>query len=129
MSQTREKWPVLSRGDFWIIWRCHSILCFHFYFLFRNNGIREQLDQNDFRRCYGNFFPKVPFWKYLITTMFKVISQQLQDALATAFARHLPVEDFTDIVSSLPQDIWVIVVCFSFSQTNLAFKPNLMLIG
>ena len=28
------------------------------YFLFRNNGNREQLDENDFRRCYGIFFRK-----------------------------------------------------------------------
>ena len=29
---------------------------FIFTFLFRNNGKRELLDENDFRRCYGNFF-------------------------------------------------------------------------
>ena len=29
---------------------------FIFVFLFRNNVIREQLDENDFRRCYGKFF-------------------------------------------------------------------------
>ena len=64
---------VLSRGDFWIIWMWHGIMCFHFYFLFRNNGIREQLDKNDFCRCCGNFFSKVSFRKYLITAMFKVL--------------------------------------------------------
>ena len=47
---------VLSRDDFWMIWRCHGITCFYFCFLFRNNGKREQLDGNDFRRCCGNFF-------------------------------------------------------------------------
>ena len=29
---------------------------FHFYFLFRNNGIRDQLYQNDFCCCYGEIF-------------------------------------------------------------------------
>ena len=74
MSQTKEKWGslVLSRGDFWMIWRCHSIPSFHFYFLFRNNGNREQMDENDFRRCYSDFFSKMSFWKYFITAMFKV---------------------------------------------------------
>ena len=38
-----------------MIWRCHGIPCFHFYFLFRNKGRRQQLDGNDFRHCYGNF--------------------------------------------------------------------------
>ena len=34
MSQKIEKWDslVLGRGDFWIIWRCHGIPCFHFIF-------------------------------------------------------------------------------------------------
>ena len=49
MELNKRKWycPVLSRVDFWIIWRCYSILCFHFCSMFRNNGIREQLDEND----------------------------------------------------------------------------------
>ena len=36
-----------------MIWRCHTILCFHFYFVFRSNGIREQLYHKDFCWCYG----------------------------------------------------------------------------
>ena len=97
MSQTREKWVslVLSRGDFWMIWRCHSIPCFHFYFLFRNNGVREQLDKNEFSRCYGNFvFSKVSFRKYLITVMFKALSRQLWATLTTVFEWHLTIEGF-----------------------------------
>ena len=50
---------VLSRDNFWMIWRCHNIPCFHFYFLLRNKSIREQLDESDFHRCYEKFF----FWK------------------------------------------------------------------
>ena len=63
MTQTREKWDslVFSRGDFWMIWRCHGILYIHFYFLFRN-VVREKLDKNDFRRCCGNFL--IFFWKH-----------------------------------------------------------------
>ena len=79
MSQTREKWDflVLSRGDFEVIRKCHSISCFHFCFLFRNNGKRQQVGENGFRRCYDNFFSKVLFLKYFITIMFTVLSQQL----------------------------------------------------
>ena len=37
--------------------RCEgAIVFFYFYFLFRNNGIREQLYQNDFCCCYGELF-------------------------------------------------------------------------
>ena len=39
-----------------MLWGCHGIPCFQFYFLCKNNGKREQLHENDFRRSYGNFF-------------------------------------------------------------------------
>ena len=42
-----------------MIWKCHGIPCFHFYFLFRSNGKRQQVNENDYSRYYGNFF----FWK------------------------------------------------------------------
>ena len=75
MTQTRGKWDshVLRTGDFWMIWICHGIQCFHFYFLFRNNVIREQLDGNDVSRCYGFFYESV-----IPKFTFKVLSQQLQ---------------------------------------------------
>ena len=118
---------------------------FSLLFLFRNNGIRDQLDVNNFRRCYGNFFLKVSFPNYLITASFKAHFQQLWGALTTAvdngnliwktlttaFERHLTIQDFTDMdqqMSSLHQYIWLIIVCFSFSQTNPVFKFNLLLI-
>ena len=43
------------------------------------------------------FVSKVSFRKYLITAMFKVLSQQLQDTLTMTYERHPPVEDFTDM--------------------------------
>ena len=72
----------------------HSVFSFLF-FLFRNNVIREQLDENDFRRYV--FFPKVSFRKYLITAMFKVLYRQSRVNLTTAFERHLTTEYFMDI--------------------------------
>ena len=74
----------------------HSVFSFLF-FLFRNNVIREQLDENDFRRWYSFFFLKVSFWKYLITVMFKVLYQQSRVNLTTAFERHLTTEYFMNI--------------------------------
>ena len=58
--------------------------------------MREQVGQNNFRRCYV-FFPRVSFRKYFITTMFKVLYQQLQSTLTTAFERHLATENFMDV--------------------------------
>ena len=43
------------------------------------------------------FLWKVSFQKYLITAMFKVLSQQLQGTLTMEFERHLTIEDFTDM--------------------------------
>ena len=68
----------------------HSLFSFLF-FLFRNNVIREQLHENDFRRYV--FF----FRRYLITAIFKVLYQQLRGNLTTAFERHLITEYFMDI--------------------------------
>ena len=59
--------------------------------------VREQVDENDFRPCYGTFFSKVSFKKYLITAMFKVFSQQLRRTFTTAFERQLTIKDFTDM--------------------------------
>ena len=77
---------------------------FIFIFLFRNNVIGEQLDENDFRRCYV-FFPKVSFRKYLITAMFKVLYQQLRGNLTTAFERHLITEYFDIGVELAPRHL------------------------
>ena len=43
------------------------------------------------------FLSKASSRKYLITAMFKVLSQQLRGTLTTAFERHLNTEDFTDM--------------------------------
>ena len=72
----------------------HSVFSFS-SFLFRN-VIREQLDENDFRRCYVFFF-EIIIRKYLITAMFKVLYQKLRSNLTTAFERHLTTECFMDI--------------------------------
>ena len=86
-----------------------SIQCFHFYFLSRNNGIREQLYQNDFCCCYGEICFESVIRKYLITAMFKVLSQQLQDTLTMAYERHPLVEDFPDKILPIFTDLWIIV--------------------
>ena len=98
ISQTRKKWDslVLSRSDFWMTWKHHGTPCFHFCFLFRNNGKREQVDENDFRCCYGKF-SKMSFQKYLITAMFKFLSQHLRRTSKLAFEKHYTTEGFTNM--------------------------------
>ena len=55
------------------------------------------MNENNFRYYSGNFFPKVLFQKYLITAMFKFLSQKLGGNLTVTFERHLTIEDFKDI--------------------------------
>ena len=82
-----------------VIERHVMVFCvFIFNLSFRNNVIREQLDENDFRRCHG-FFSKVPFGKYPGTW-------KLRGTLTTAFERHLTTEYFTDVgVKPVPRHL------------------------
>ena len=56
----------------------HSAFSFLF-FLFRNNVIRKQLDENDFRRCYVYFpesiIPKVLDHSYVQSSLSTITSQ------------------------------------------------------
>ena len=100
-------------------WYEHSmIFCvFISIFFFRNNVIREQLGENDFRRCYV-FFPKVLSWKYLITAVFKVLYQQLRGNLTTGCGRRLTIEYFMEIgVDLAPRN-------FTYYISMLLFLSN-----
>ena len=101
---------------------------FIFIFMFRKNVIGKQLGQNNFCRCYGFFFSKVSFRNYFITTMFKVLYQQLQNTLTTTFERHLTTEDFMNIgVKPAPRHLTYYCMLF-FLSNKPSFKFNLMLI-
>ena len=100
MTQTLEKWDshVLSGPDFWMVWRCHGILCIYVYFsfFFKSNVRRGYLDESDFRHCFGNCFesaiPKVS-WSQLITTI--TSSQQLQNNIDNSILKSIL--EFTDM--------------------------------
>ena len=144
MSKTREKQNsiVLNRVDFWMIWRCHGILCFHFYFLFRNNGKWEQFNENDLRHCYGIYlfiFESVILkfldhrsrlgWKFFLNNYEASWQQHLKDALQLKILQtwiNIGVEPA--LQSALHQDIWLIIECFSFFHTSLVFRFNLVMI-
>ena len=64
-------------------------------FIFRlEPTVREQLDENDFRRCYGIFFEST-IVKLLDQASFKVFSQQYKTQ--RCLKRFIIVEDFTDM--------------------------------
>ena len=52
--------------------------------------------------------------------MLKVLSQQLQDTLATVFEGHPPIENFTNMDQVVEPALTIL--CFFFSQANLDFK-------
>ena len=92
-----------------MIWKCHDIAYFYLYFLSRNNGKREQLDERDLRRCCGSSFLK--YLDTMIIAMFEVLSQQLWGTLTTACEKHLPVEGFMDMDQHR---------CWAYSSKNMA---------
>ena len=111
MTQTREKWDslVFSRGDFWMIWRYHGILYIHFYFLFRNNVWREQLDKNNFCHCHSFFFFFF-FWKcYSESTWLQLCSEFFLNNYEALWQQHLKdtlqLKILRTWMSSLHQDI------------------------
>ena len=98
-----------------------------FSFLSRNSVIKEQLDENNFRRCY------VFFWKdHSPSSWTQLCSKFFINNYEAPWQWHL--KDILQMkilwtsVSSLHQDIKRIILCFSFSQTSLVFKFNLMMV-
>ena len=60
-----------------MVGRCHGISCL---FVFRTNGKKVHLDENNVCHNYGNFLKrKVLKVRYLIAARFKVFSRQLGD--------------------------------------------------
>ena len=55
-------------------WRCHDISSFNFYFfVFRTNGKKEHLDENNFCDGYSNFYESAAVKvSHLMIAMFKV---------------------------------------------------------
>ena len=68
-----------------------------FIFLFRSNGKKKHLDENNFRHGYGNYFKSA----VLKITLFQLSStfflKQLRGTLTTTFERYFTTEDFTDM--------------------------------
>ena len=90
MTQRGEKLdsPVLSLGDFWMVWICRGILCFHSYFsCLETTLITEQLDENDFRRYIfspESIIPEVMIHRYdhsYVQSSLSTITSQLDNSI------------------------------------------------
>ena len=90
MTQAIEKWNyhILSRQDFLMVWRCHGIPCFQFYFCFRTNVRKRYFNESGFRHCYGNFFESAILkltWSQLCShtqSSFSTISRHIDNSIS-----------------------------------------------
>ena len=114
------EWRWLLNYEHVIVFRV-----FIFITLFRN-AIREQLDENDFRRCYSIFFPKVSFLDSLIITWLQLCSEFFINNYEVPWQQHLKdtlrLKILWTWMSSLLREIYLIIVCFFFSHTSLVFN-------
>ena len=128
MSQTRKNGTPLFWVEVAFEWYESAMIShvFIFSFLFKNSGKREQVDENNFRHCYGKFFFESAIPKVLDHSYYNPPWQQhLKDTLQLRILWTW--STWTLRTWSLYQDIWL-CVCSSFSQTSLVFKFNLLLI-
>ena len=73
------------------------VFCVSFFILFLEPTVREQLNENDFRHCYGFFFAKVSFWNYFIKLGSKFLRNNYKTLRQRRLKRFITVEDFTDM--------------------------------
>ena len=67
-----------------MVWGCYGIPFFHFYFilffLFRTDGEKGHLDENDFHHCYHNIL-KVSYWKLLDRSSVSTITSKINSSI------------------------------------------------
>ena len=82
-DSNKKKWDshVLSRLDFWMVWRCHGIPCVYFYFF----CLEPTLGKDTWMRATSTtvmvIFSKVLFWKLLdhnhLQSSFSIITRHI----------------------------------------------------
>ena len=93
IAQTREELdpPFLSRPDFWLVWRCHGIVCVYFYLYIYIFCVEKQrfykISIRPTSATVMVIFSKVLLQTLLYHSYVKVSSQELQDTLTTVFWR------------------------------------------
>ena len=101
-----------------MIWKVFSVFIFIFCL---ETMVREQVDENHFHRSYGNFF-----FRNVIPKVLSTITTYLDIGIWETPYNWRSQGHVSTYVSILYQDIWF--AYFSFSQINLVFKFNLVLI-
>ena len=141
MTQTREKWDslVLSRADFCIVWRCHGIPCFHLFFCLEAK-VKKNIWMRTISVMVMIIISKVLFRKLLDFSYVQSSSSTITKHIDNGIWKIFTVVHFTTWINihanssepvlwwTLHQGISLIIVLFFLSQTNLAFKFNLVLI-
>ena len=85
MTKSRVKWEslVLSRADFWMVWRCHGIPCFHFYVFCVEPNARKNNLMKATSVTFMTIFSEVSFWKLLdhsyVPSSFSTISMNIEN--------------------------------------------------
>ena len=89
VTQTKEKWDsrVLSTPNFWMVWRCHGILCVYFYFFCLEATLGKDTKMRATSATVMAIFSRVLFRKLLDHSHDKVSPQQLRGTLTTSFWR------------------------------------------
>ena len=132
MNQTRTKWDFffLSRGDFWMIWRCHGIRVSIFISCLKTT-VRENNWMGAtpaavrvifFQKCH----PKLFDYSYDESSFSTITNHLGSDIWKRPYGRRLYGHGLT-YVSNL-QQIILLIIDISFSQISLGFKFNLLLI-
>ena len=87
-------------------------------FLFRTNGKKGRLDENDFRHCHGIFFAKVALWKLLdhsyVESSFPIIM------------RHIENSTLKDTLQLNIFRTWINLRATSFINTSVNMKQKLI---
>ena len=117
-NKRKMKLPLLSTTNFWTVWKCHVVLCFHFYFFVLNQSFQGRLRWEQLPSLLWRFFGRCHSESYLITYKFKVLSQQLRCKLTTAFQRYFSVEDVTEIDQHTCKSIINQHTCKAYLQQN-----------
>ena len=85
MTKSRVKWEslVLSRADFWMVWRCHGIPFFHFYVFCVEPNARKNNLMKATSVTFMTIFSEVSFWKLLdhsyVPSSFSTISMNIEN--------------------------------------------------
>ena len=99
MTLTRGKCNslVLSKPDFWMVWRYPGILSVDFY-SFRTSGNEWHLDESNFRRCYSNFLESVILKVTWSQLCLKFFLNTCEAQWKHYFEMHSTTDDFRDMV-------------------------------